>query len=100
MNEKERALIMSYLYNFRVSLERSLSEMQSRIQCREVSETECLELALLKERSNTFNEISGHLSALLKLGGRQSGNTCLICGADIPASLQVCKACYKRYKGE
>ena len=98
MNQKEILLVFSYIYNNRIRLEQELQEMQARYRCRELSTTECIELALLKERFSTFLEVTGHIRALLKLGERPKGNTCLICGADIPETRQVCKNCCRRYK--
>lgn len=100
MKLQEKSLIYSYIYNHRINFERAIEEAQSRIRFRNVSETECIELALLKERYNSFMEFSGHILALLKLNSKPKGNTCIICGSEIPEGRQVCHNCYKRYKGE
>lgn len=67
LNREEISLVLSYIYNNRLRLEREIEEAQTRIRYRDIGETECIELALLKERYNTFMEITGHILALLKL---------------------------------
>ncbi|NLE04582.1 MAG: hypothetical protein GX638_07255 [Crenarchaeota archaeon] len=98
MNNQEKTLIFMYIYNQRVHMERELSERQARLRCRSISETECIEYALLHERYNTFREVTGHIMALLNMDEKKPVNTCIICGREISKDLQVCSRCYKRYK--
>ena len=100
MTNNEISLVFSYIYAQRVQLERSIDEAQARFRYRNLTETECLELALLKERYNTFLEVTGHIKSLLNLNKKRPVNSCIICGIDIPKDRQVCSKCYKRYKGE
>ncbi len=99
MTNKEISLVFSYIYSQRVNLERQINDFQSRLRYRNITETECLEFALLKERYNMFLEVTGHIKSLLCLNKKQSVNTCIICGDDIPNNRQVCTVCYNRYKG-
>ena len=89
-----------YIYNRRVYLERELNECQASLRCSRISVVECFEYALLIERYETFREITGHIRSLLKMDEKKPDNACIICGTEIPRSMQVCSRCYKRYKGD
>lgn len=69
MRECEVNLLCAYIYNNRIMYERQIEESQARLRFRDISETECFELALLKERYNTFLEVTGQIQGLLKLKG-------------------------------
>ena len=49
-------------------MKREIAEMQAELRCREVGVNDCLELALAKERYNTFMETTKHIRILLKIG--------------------------------
>ena len=67
MKISEISLLYNYILNQRNQLEDELSDSQARLRYRNISETECLELALLKERYNTFIQVTTHIIDLLKL---------------------------------
>ena len=67
MTEKEISLILAYLYNNKLHLERELKQRQSNIRYRDIDVVDCLELALCSERCSFFNQISNDIRILLNL---------------------------------
>ena len=69
MKQTEFTLLCSYIYNNRQRLEDEISQMQTNLRFRKIDLNDCIELALAKQRLETFVEVTGHIIQLLNLGG-------------------------------
>lgn len=68
MREKEIILLLQYILHNKQELERELRERQQSLRYRKISVTDCMELALCKERLLMFEQTTRNIVALLKLG--------------------------------
>ena len=67
MKKSEYNLVCSYILHNKQALEEEISTMQTNLRFRRVDLTDCIELALAKQRLDTFNEVTGHIQALLNM---------------------------------
>ena len=56
MNQREKELILSWIYNEEIRLENEVVELQNRVRFRKISVNDCIELALTLQRLDDFNE--------------------------------------------
>lgn len=68
MREKEIILLLQYIVHNKQELEQELREHQQTLRYRKISVTDCMELALCRERLTMFNQVTRDIVALLKLG--------------------------------
>ena len=67
MTEKEKVLLLSYLYNNLCRLESELHQLQANVRFRNIDVTDCMELICASQQLQTFREVSDHIIILLKL---------------------------------
>ena len=65
MNEKERILLYSYIYNNTQMLENEVRQLQSNIRYRRIDSADCMELMTALVRLETFREVAEHIIALV-----------------------------------
>lgn len=70
MRQNEKDLIAAYIYNNYVRLEEQLNILQNNIRFRKVDVADCVEYICAKQEFETFKEITGHITLLLKLDKR------------------------------
>jgi hypothetical protein len=70
MRQNEKDLLAAYIYNNYVRLEEQLNTLQNNIRFRKIDVVDCVELLCAKQEFETFKEITGHISLLLKLDKR------------------------------
>jgi len=59
---------LQYIINNKQNLEHELLERQQALRYRKVTAEDCIELALLRERLNMFNQVTRDIATILKLG--------------------------------
>lgn len=67
MREKEIILIYQYIMNRQLAIEDELRELQQRMRFRNASINDSIEYILLKQRLETFIEVTSDIVTLLKL---------------------------------
>lgn len=67
MNQREKNLILSWLYNEEVRLENEVVELQNRVRFRKISVNDCIELALTLQRLENFKDFALIVLRLLDL---------------------------------
>ena len=67
MTQKQRDLFSCYVLNQRENLENDIEQLQSNIRFRRVSQVDCLELIIAKERLNAFNDFVRDVNCILKI---------------------------------
>lgn len=67
MKERERLILMQYILNQRICLERELKQYVQNIRYREFDVVDCLELILLKEKLAMFNQVTKDVFMILNL---------------------------------
>lgn len=67
MNQKELSLLYSYILNNELRLKDEINTRQAHLRFREVSVTDCIELAFLINQYDTFKETTNHIRILLNL---------------------------------
>ena len=71
MRAKEKAVLMSYLYNNYVSLEDEYKQLQSNLRFRSIDSVDCVELICAIERFHLFVEVSRDIRTILRLYGEK-----------------------------
>lgn len=67
MREKEIILIYQYIMNRQLAIEDELRELQQRMRFRNASINDSIEYILIKQRLETFIEVTSDIVTLLKL---------------------------------
>lgn len=67
MREKETILIYQYIINNHSNLEEELRELQQRFRYRKADINDCIEMMLLKQRLETFKQVTTDIVHLLNL---------------------------------
>ncbi len=80
MTQKEIDLLMAWLVNEDLRLDEELQNYQQRIRFRKTDINDCLELALLKCKAESFYDFSLTIIRLLNLDRREIHNTAKING--------------------
>lgn len=60
-------LLLDYIYNRRVYLERDIQQLQENLRYRSISSVDCLELIIAQERLAMFVEVTRDVTELLKI---------------------------------
>lgn len=67
MKKSELTLLYSYILNNDIRLKNEINTRQAHLRFREVSVTDCIELACLINQYDTFKEITNHIRILLDM---------------------------------
>ena len=67
MTQKQRSIYGEYVLNERTRMEKEIEQLQQNIRFRDVSQLDCLELIIAKERYNSFCEFVRHINAIMQV---------------------------------
>lgn len=67
MTQREKDLILSWLYNEEIRIENDVVELQNRVRFRKIGVNDCVELALTLQRLDDFREFALVVLRLLDL---------------------------------
>ena len=67
MTYKQREMLACYIFNQRDILEKDIEQLQSNLRFRRVSQVDCLELIIAKERLNSFSDFVRDINCILKI---------------------------------
>lgn len=68
MKQSVYNLLCAYIYNNKCELEHEVKQLQQNVRFRRIDINDCIEIACALQRLETFNEVTGHIRMLFRIG--------------------------------